>query len=748
MMKNTFERIELTADLAVVGAGPAGFSAAVGAARLGLKVILVNDRSVIGGNHGREVRVSISGAGHRPWIRYADETGVMHEFLQRWGYRKEYSGADVDWLDADIVYNEMLAEEDNITVILNTLIDDVELDARGNIISISGSQGRSEKHYIIKAPYFADCTGDGTLGYLAGAGFTRGREAKSEYNEPGAPEVADMTSMGSTLCFRSTSAGKPVKFLPVKGAVNFHDWKKEEFPYVGKAWSQRADGGFNMLWWAEVGGLIDQISQAPEIERECYNVIMGIWDYIKNSGRFENVEDQHISWLATVPGKRESRRLLGDYVFTENDLWDQTDFDDAVAYSGYMIDVHPAGGYRNPHWSGSVHRFQPGATDLPLRSLYSKDVGNLFMAGRNISTTQQAMGSTRVAGTCATTALAVAHATKVCLESKLMPAQLKSEQIRSIQQSLLKNDCSILNHTTENNLLAGSSVSASGVREFAIPEGNKLISLDNAFGVFIPTGSDKVQSVEFFFEVEEASEVQMAFYTCNRLRNYRLDNQVCKKTIQISESGWQKIDLDIEPGVGRKIICAFLANDNVKLRASSEIMTGVLPVSFVSHGGGEVNIDSKGGCPDYESPYKVCEQTPLFKINPSEELNAAQNVIDGHIRPLSLPHVWVSGRISEQQQWLEITLPEQKEISAIDLVFNSNQDIDHQVQLGVNKQLVRAFKVEAISGDSSTIIAEDDNNYLRFRQFIFEKTPVDKLRLSISGTWGHDFAEVFAVRAY
>ncbi len=739
-MKNSFEQVILECDFAVIGGGPAGFASAVSASRLGMKTILVTDRPAIGGNHGQEVRVCISGAGHRPWMRYTDETGVMHEALQRWGYRSRCANGLKNWIDMDIVYGEMIDAEDNLRVIFNTLINDVELDNAGRIVSVSGNQSRSEKHYTIKAPLFADCTGDSTVGYLAGADFRLGREAKNEFNEPGAPEKEDSTTMGATLCFSSRSAGKPVDFVPVKGAINFHDWKPEDFPYVGKAWSQRPDGEFGMLWWAEVGGLINQISSAPDIELECRKVVLGIWDYIKNSGKFQKVEEQYIDWMAALPGKRESRRLLGDYIINENDLWEQNDFTDAVGFTGYMIDVHPAGGYKNPNWAGSVHRFQPGASDIPLRSLYSRNIPNLFMAGRNISTTQQGMGSTRVAGTCAVTGQSIAHAAKICTSENTMPGKLTGGQVKKVQQLLLRSDCSIHGYTIRDDLLQKAKVSASSVRPFSLTAGNQSIPLEKAQGVFIPNSADVVNEVELFFETDKPAEIKLAFYTCNRDRNYRLNNLICEKAFEIKESGWQKIALGIKPGAGQKIICVILPAVGVSLKASEDRLTSVLPVTF--------ETDNKETIPCYETPYKVNNLTPLFKISPEQDLFAAESVTDGYIRPLSLPHVWSSGSLKDGAQSIEFEFENETEISRIELVFNSDQDVDHMIDLDVCSLLVKSFRLEAIANEDNIELAADNNNFIRFRTFDFAPVKVRKLKLTITESWGHDHAEVFSIRAY
>jgi len=377
-------------DIVVIGGGLAGICAAIAATRHGEKVALVQDRPVLGGNSSSEIRVWIVGATAMGNNRYANETGIIGE-IEMENLYKNPEGNPHLW---DTILLDFVKRENNVELFLNTHVASVNVE-ENTIKSVSGFQLGTEKLLEFKATVFIDCTGDGTVGYLAGAEYMQGRENRKIFNESLAAEVDDKYTLGNTMFFYVKDAGKKVKYIPplfayprekIKEILNTNDKHIE----VRKAGCD--------LWWLEYGGILDTIHDNEIIKEELQRLIYGIWDYIKNSGEFD-AENLTLDWVGSIPGKRESRRFKGDYILNQNDLIEQREFNDAVCYGGWPVDVHPEKGIYTK--SDSCHQTPVGVYQIPLRSLYSCNINNLMFAGRNISVSHIAFASTRVMKTCA-----------------------------------------------------------------------------------------------------------------------------------------------------------------------------------------------------------------------------------------------------------------------------------------------------------------------------------------------------------
>ena len=277
------------------------------------------------------------------------------------------------------------------------------------IRSVTGWQMGSEKEIRFVSPVFPDCSGDGLVGHLAGAEYRTGREPRSEYGESWAPEVPDGNTLGSTILFYTKDAGQPVRFVPPSFAKDITETAIPERRII------RTELNGCAYWWIEWGGELDVVDDNERIRDELQAVVYGIWDHIKNSGQFD-AENLTLEWVGSVPGKREYRRFLGDHVLTQHDVLGQVEFDDRVAFGGWSIDLHPPGGVYAAE-RGSKHWHPDGNYHIPLRSLYSRNVENLWMAGRNISASHVAFGTTRVMATCAVLGEAVGIAAAVALRN-------------------------------------------------------------------------------------------------------------------------------------------------------------------------------------------------------------------------------------------------------------------------------------------------------------------------------------------
>ena len=394
-------------EFAVIGGGMSGLCAAISAARHGVKTVLIHNRPVLGGNASSEIRMHICGAdenGHKPNLT---EGGILHEILLKNKSRNDHFSYAL-W---DLTLYETVKAEENLTVYFNTSMTDCTVE-ENKIVSVSCYQSTTEFKIEITADVFADCTGNATLGYFACAEYREGSEPYSEFQEKHAPQVANSDRMGNTILFKALDKGKPVPFTPPAFAKKLtEDQLKyrlhskyhtvdassasdpEAFTRASTGSNTSVDYGY---WWIELMGEgEDFVGQYESVKDELLTYVYGMWDHLKNGGE-HGAENFELEWVGMLPGMRESRRLVGDYLLNENDVFENRIFEDAVAYGGWPVDVHCANGILDFHILPSeVYAFK-GAYTIPWRCYYSRNIKNLLMAGRNISTSRLALGSTRI----------------------------------------------------------------------------------------------------------------------------------------------------------------------------------------------------------------------------------------------------------------------------------------------------------------------------------------------------------------
>ena len=433
MREKTYET-----DFCVVGGGMAGLCAAIAAARRGCRTVLIQDRAVLGGNASSEIRMWICGAHGEN----NHETGILEEILLDNSYRNRDPSYSV-W---DSVLYEKARFQENLTLLLNTYIDGCEsVDGDGKkgvgtgkrILSVTGNQMTTETRVTVKAPLFADCTGDGMLGAMAGAEFRIGREARSEFNESIAPEKADKKTMGLSCLIQARETNRPQTFIPPTWAYRYDDEGK--LPNRGHTVT-----GSQNFWWLEVGGMQDSIHDKEELRDELLKIAFGIWDHIKNRGD-HGADNWTLDWVGFLPGKRESRRFVGDHMLSQNDVEAAgKHFEDIVAYGGWTMDDHfPEGFYKKE--AGTIFHPAPSPYGIPYRCLYSANVENLFFAGRNISATHAALSSTRVMATCSLLGQAVGTAASIAVGDSgakpLTPRQVYQQKLAELKKALMEDDC-------------------------------------------------------------------------------------------------------------------------------------------------------------------------------------------------------------------------------------------------------------------------------------------------------------------
>lgn len=407
-----------TFGLVVAGGGVAGMCAAIAAARRGVKVALVQDRKVLGGNNSSEVRVGLGGRlniGNYPSLGY-----LLNEF----GPATKGNARPAEVYEDEKKLNAVLAEE-NITLFLGYKVTRVNKSGPRTISSIVATQVDDYKTIEIKGRLFADCTGDGALGVLAGAKWRMGRDPKSLYDEPSAPETADDITLGASVQWYCLEADRPVPFPDI-------DWGLP----ISEETVQKVRRG---QWYWEVGMTEDQMAQAERIRDYGMYVAYSNWAYIKNHASFrDEYANSYLGWMAHVAGKRESRRLMGEFVLREQDLTDFVIYPDGCVSTSWYIDNHEpdpenSKHFREPFLSRGCLRpldFYP----IPYRCFYSKDLDNLFMAGRNISVSHIALGTTRVMRTTAMMGEVVGLAASVCQKEGLLPRDIYEKAFDKLRE--------------------------------------------------------------------------------------------------------------------------------------------------------------------------------------------------------------------------------------------------------------------------------------------------------------------------
>jgi hypothetical protein len=424
--------VDLECDILVAGGGMAGVCAAVAAARNGARVVLVQDRSRLGGNASSEVKMHIVGADHhgsRPGWR---EGGLIEELRLEDAVNNSHRSFEL-W---DLLLYDKVNREPNITLLLDTVVYAADM-GESKIRQVMARCDKTEHLYRITPRVALDCTGDSRLALESGAEFRVGRETKAEFDESLGLDQPDRQTLGSSILFTSRDYGRPIPFRPPPWARKVNR-EQLQFRPVG-SWEY----GY---WWIEWGGQIDTIRDNERIRFELLGIVLGVWDYLKNSGDHPDTANWGMDWIGMIPGKRESRRIIGDHILTQNDLLGRdSGFDDAVAIGGWPMDDHPPSGFDRFEERPFTQIKTPEVYSIPLRSLYSRNVRNLMMAGRNISASHVAFTSSRVMATCSVIGQAAGTAAALCVQHGLEPRQLYEDKprLRELQQALLRDDQTI-----------------------------------------------------------------------------------------------------------------------------------------------------------------------------------------------------------------------------------------------------------------------------------------------------------------
>lgn len=712
------KNISIEGDFVVVGGGLAGVCAAITAARNGLKTILVQDRPVLGGNASSEVRLWALGATSHQGNnnRFSREGGVIDEIVVENVWRNP-EGNPVLF---DMVLIDKVRAEDKIVLLLNTSVCGVRMVSSGKIAGVDAINFQNSTSYTISAPLFCDASGDGILAYMAGASFRKGAETADVYGEKLYLGEEYCSTLGHTIFFYSKVVDHPVRFVAPDLAIQ--DVKSlPKYHFISAT-----DMGCR-YWWVELGGQEDTVYDTEDIKFRLWSIVYGIWNHIKNSGEFENMECHTLEWVGLFPGKRESRRFVGMYTLKQDDIVTQFRFPDAVAYGGWAIDLHPEKGvYSNEPSCRQFHT--KGIYSIPYRCLVAQDVENLFLGGRTISASHIAYGSVRVMMTLSHCAQAIGMAAALCCEKNLSPAELYTQgHIPTLQNRLsvmgqgipyipisqeLIEQGTPWNWSSSSQLRLGLLPFDGGWRDLALPAA-QILPLE--------AGARYSFAVETLSDADRLLEVSLRY--SSKRENYTPDVVLERLQVRVPH-GQNIVRFSFDSMLPEKRY-AFLCFDRckgIRLRESKMRVTGIVSVfqrfnSAVASASSQIPPEGSGiDSFDFWLPERRPSGANLaLEITPSLDCFGPENLSNGYVRPYTQPNAFVADP-NDLNPLVTLNFGSRIEVRKVTLFFDT--DYDHpmeSVQMG-HPERVMPFcvrDVDVLDGNGRTLARVRDNYQTR-----------------------------------
>lgn len=710
----------------------------------------MQDRPILGGNAASEVRLWALGAtahmGNNN--RWAREDGVIGEILVENLYRNPEGNP----LIVDTIILEKVVQEPNIRLLLNTAAFDLTKADPDTIASVRAFCSQNSTLYDLYAPLFCDASGDGVIGFLAGAAFRMGAETHEEFGEKLAPTEDYGHLLGHSIYFYSKDVGHPVTFIPPSYALT----DITQIPRW-RSFNSQEDGC--RLWWLEYGGRLDTVHDTETIKWELWKVVYGVWNHIKNSGQFPDAENKTLEWVGTIPGKRESRRFEGDMMLTQHDVIGQRHQADAVSFGGWALDLHPADGIYSEK-PGCNQWHSRGVYPIPYRALYSRNITNLFLAGRIISTSHVAFSSSRVMLTGAQAAQAVGMAAALCQRDQVLP---RAVDVPALQRALLRRgqyiphvplrdpaDLARHGQVRVSSQLALSQLDADG----------PVIPLRYSWAQMLPVSAGQpIPSVSFCVDASAETLLTLQLRVSSQATNHTPDVLLAEQQIALAPGARQTVTLTGGQAIdeARYVFACLMANEAVQVHTSQRRITGVLAVAnaqnpAVSNYGKQaptedIGIESFEFWVPLRRPaghnlaFTLSEPLACFGVEP---------LLNGVNRPVANPNAWVAA-FDDPEPTLTITWAEPQTIGEIELAFDADFDHPMETVLMTHPERVMPFCVKhyRIEDEHGRILHEcRDNHHGLNRVRLNEPAQTAALRVVLLSTWGNAPASLFDVRCY
>ncbi len=742
----------INADLVIVGGGLSGTCAAITAARQGISVVLVQDRPVLGGNASSEIRLWVLGATSHMGNnnRWAREGGVIGEIM----VENMFRNPDSNPLILDTILLEKVTSEPNVTLLLNTSVYEVVKQTDDTIEKVIGFCSQNSTRYELSAPLFCDASGDGIVGFLSGAAFRMGAESTDEFGEKFAPSREYGELLGHSLYFYSKDVGRPVKYVAPAFAL-------KDISQVPKFRSFNAQDFGCRLWWVEYGGRLDTVHDTETIKWELWKVIYGVWDYIKNSGKFPEAETLTLEWVGTIPGKRESRRFEGDYMMVQQDIVEQRPHYDAVAFGGWSIDLHPADGIFSEKPSCNQWHSK-GIYGIPYRCLYSKNISNLFIAGRIISASHVAFASSRVMATSAHGAQAVGVAAALCIRESLKPKDFSEvTRIARLQQELLKTGQHIpgLRLHDHADLVHSARVSASSTLQLrSIPAGADILPMEFASAQMIPVKAGKLPSI--FLEPFAGTDttIYVELRVSGRKDSHTPDVLLGRKEVELKE-GKNRIELLFDTVISNDcyVFLIIEKNTEISLSYSDQRITGLLSLfraynpAVSNYGKQEPAEDIGVDTFEFWTPQRRPKgknlslqfSEPVFTFHEDAVRNGLQ-------RPVSQPNAWVAS-FDDPAPTLTLNWDTPRRIKRVELFFDTDYDNPSESVLMIHPDDIAPFCIRSyqLTDERGNVVFSRSGNHETRNTIIFDTAlHTTSLHIRVEHPSTTTPAAIFEVRCY
>ncbi|MDU5685575.1 MAG: FAD-dependent oxidoreductase [Kluyvera cryocrescens] len=725
-----FPHQNLTTDLLVAGGGLAGLCAALAAARDGLQVVLVQDRPVLGGNASSEVRLWANGAtshmgNNNRWSR---EGGIMGEILEENLWRNKEGNP----MMFDLLLLDLAQREKNLTLLLNTAIYAVKREGQ-RITEATGFNPVNETFYHIQAAQFCDATGDGVLGHLAGAEYRIGAEDAEELGEKMAPGDNFGHKLGHSIYFYTRKVSEPVKFV----APSFALQNIEEIPRYKRLTSTL--NGCD-LWWLEWGGRLDTIHDSEQIKWELWKIVWGVWNYIKNSGEFPEADNLIIEWVGAIPGKRESRRFIGDHLLCQQDIMEQRDHYDAVGYGGWSIDLHPADGVYSSH-DGCRQFHSKGTYTIPYRSLYSRSLDNLFLTGRLISASHVAFGSARVMCTCGLLGEVVGRAAALCQTLQLNAAQLaEGKHIGKLQQHLQHTGCYIPRQFLQDPARGAQVTASSEMQLTTLAANGKWMALEERMALLLPVkAGESLPEMRFTLRSATAQPLKISLLGSQKVANYCADMLLDERALTVEQAGEYRVAFDWRSDADRYLFIAFESNSSVEIALTSLALPGVMTV-FNSQNARVAKhprqiVDGDFGAEEFDfwvprrRPHQVM---PAVHFATPLRCYDVQNLLNGRLRPEQQINGWAPA-LDDAKPELTWQWDAPQTVQSLTLVFDNDFDNAMEtVQMGhhaaVTPHCTTHYRLWA---DDELLAEVSDNRHAVCQHTLEAPRSVSKIRLEL-----------------
>ena len=734
-------------DVVVVGAGPCGLGAAIAAARLGARTVLIHDRPVLGGNASVENNISFGGSAycHQQGAADAREGGILEEALMLRQHLADVRGSAA-FGDA---FRVLVDGETNITERANERVIAAAKNGRKvtEVTAVSTLTGRRVRYRGI---IFVDGTGDGWLGFFVGASRMFGREAKSEYGEEEAPEKADDATMSGCLGYRYRKTSSEVSY-------ETPPWAK-----VLPAGFDRTDvGGLQDRWWLEHAGTLDDVAEPERARDELIRINLAYWGWLREHPRLgAQARKCVLEDVRTNNRRREGWRLVGDYVLTGNDCHAGTTFPDAVAVGGWGLDLHDPRGIENPKGNGwwSVH--QVPLYTIPYRCLYSKDFDNLLMAGRNISVTHVALGSTRIQGTIFALGQAVGTAAAMMVQSGCTAREIGQKRIGQLQQRLLRDDQFIRGVRNEDpqDMARRAKVTASSAQSERIVDRDDPDFIWNwtFWGWFeelwidvaaaFPRGElDRLEKVECFISNGTSAEKDLV------LSVYESDDLAAADSTRIrigqaraaAKPGRRFVEFAFEKPLAltKRYVWLELPKTNG--------FTWYRRKHVLSEGGAVGYRVKQGELKLHTYNQMAFVTTPRLKTRIDAR---PEYVIDGLSRPDQTPadgfstHSWRSDPGQPLPQWVRLDFPKSVQAKEVRIVFDTG--LFATAVTPHPKELVKDYEVQGLVDGEWRTLAVVKGNWRRLAVHEFAPARLSALKVRVDATWGVSEARIQEIRVY